>query len=140
MVNEMSIKRRHAIGGEMLETRRVYAVVSFAANVIRDRSEAVNVVAAADVDGDGIGDVFESSGNSTLAWFDTQGTRHAMPDSHGTASSLVPADIDQDGDVDLVYVTGAATPTVAEVSWQENLGNGRFSVPHVVANRLYRFC
>jgi hypothetical protein len=92
---------------------------------------------AADIDGDGDPDVLStSSGSDMVAWWENEdgsGTAWAM---HGVAtafegaSSAEAADIDGDGDIDVL----AAASTIDNVTWFENGdGAGTVWIAHIVS-------
>ncbi|AVP96992.1 hypothetical protein C7S18_07185 [Ahniella affigens] len=79
---------------------------------------------AADLDGDGDWDVLIASAGSTnpVWWENTSGnanawTRHVLSPASSSGSSMTAADLDQDGDLDLVSTADGTTDTLA---WWEN--------------------
>ena len=109
-----------------------------AEQVITNTAIGANFVAAADVDGDGDLDVlFTSSSNNTVAWLENTdglgafGAEQIITNGAVGASSVTTADIDGDGDLD-VLTTSATDNTVA---WFVNTdGLGSFSAEQVITN------
>lgn len=89
-------------------------------------------VSAADLDGDGDLDVLAAaSSDDDIAWWENDGlsppgfsARKVIDGSFDGASSVLAADLDGDGDLD---VLGAA-PTANNIAWWENRG-GQFALP-----------
>ena len=80
-------------------------------------------VAAADVDADGDLDVLLADiGDNTVGWFEntdgagTFGTLEALSTAVGGARVVAPADIDRDGDLDVLW----AAEGVDQIAWHEN--------------------
>ena len=99
-------------------------------------------VVAADLDRDGDPDaVVASSDDHRLAWYENLdgrgsfGPRRTVSTAFVAPEDAIAADIDGDGDLDLV----AASSGDATVSWFENLdGLGTFGSPHAVGTPLTR--
>ncbi len=92
---------------------------------ITPNSANAHWVAAADVDGDGDLDVFSQSSTDFAAWYENDGTPatghwtvRAISTGSDTVTSAFPADVDGDGDVDLL----ATLEDANEVVWYENDG------------------
>jgi hypothetical protein len=84
-------------------------------------------VFAADVDGDGDVDVLSASiGDNTIAWYEnvggagTFGPQRVISTNAAGASSVVAADVDRDGDVDVL----SASANDNTIAWYENRGDG----------------
>ncbi len=82
-------------------------------------------VSSADFDGDGDTDVLARSVSNVIAWYENDGTPgtgswavHAISTATGTVSSAFAADVDGDGDSDVL----ATLESVNEVVWYENDG------------------
>ncbi|HXH28760.1 MAG TPA: VCBS repeat-containing protein, partial [Candidatus Polarisedimenticolia bacterium] len=98
--------------------------------------DPANFVATADVDGDGDLDVLSAIFSSdTIAWYENTdgqgsfGPQQAIGTTADSASSVFAADLDHDGDLD-VLATSAADDTIA---WYENTdGQGTFGPEQVL--------
>ena len=104
---------------------------TMAANAREARS-----VHAADLDGDGDADVLSASvGQDSIAWYENQGggtfsgARTIAADGGDTARSVYAADLDGDGDADVL-----STSYRYPIAWSENEGGGRFSAPRTIAS------
>jgi hypothetical protein len=106
------------------------------ANIISPSTSGTFHVAAADIDGDGDQDVFTTSINDDeLAWHEntdgtgTFGPAQVFTSSEDAIRSIFPADLDCDGDVDLL----AAAVFNNSITWYENTdGMGTFSTPTTI--------
>ncbi len=108
------------------------------AQVIDDaEGEGSNKIFALDMDGDGDLDAFTASSTPTesrpFAWYENDGTGNftnptVIADSTVSKWYARPADMDGDGDIDVV-----ATSFVAPLIWFENLGDGTFSNEQVIS-------
>lgn len=106
-------------------------------NVISYRNNAT-AVSAADLDGDGDMDVLSASAYD-MCWFEninnatsfsTKKTFIGSSSSSSTISAIHAADIDADGDMDVL----TAAMGNNRVSWHENLGSGTFSSQNIIAS------
>jgi hypothetical protein len=99
-------------------------------NVISSQASLASSITAADLDGDGDLDVLATSvGNDTVAWYeniDGAGAfspQRVITDQADGARSVDAADLDLDGDLDVLF----ASPLNDTIAWHENLdGNGTF--------------
>jgi len=107
-------------------------------NIIWTAANGANEVIAADLDGDNDLDVVVASRfDDTVAWFEnTDGdgafsNEQIIVDDAFDVVDVHPADLDGDGDVDLLYAPSDANV----VNWVENTdGNGTFSDPREITN------
>ena len=114
---------------------------NFTTRVISSTADGANDVSAVDMDGDGDLDVLASIRNDdTIAWFENDGTpatgswpQHVITSTLGTLS-VVPGDMDGDGDIDIVASTsqGAVPSAPNTFVWYENDGNQNFTF-HLLA-------
>ncbi len=100
--------------------------------LITTDADRVGIIRAADLDGDSDLDVlWTSSSDGKNAWFENLGGgefashRAIARDFQGTARRVIPADLDGDGDVDVLSQTSHRWDNT--IAWLENLGNGEFS-------------
>ena len=101
--------------------------------------EGIEEVRAADIDGDGDLDALSASvGDSTFAWYENLdgegnfGPQQAIDSSASVAANFEVADLDDDGDLDVIG-TSLADSTIG---WYENVdGKGSFSARSVIENR-----
>ena len=107
---------------------------------INNQAEFPYAVITADLDGDGDPDVLSASAfDDTFAWYenmDGQGTfslPRIISDYADLAAAIYAADLDQDGDLDVV----AASSGDDTVAWYENDGAGNFGPEQVIATNLY---
>ncbi len=131
--------RRHR-NTELLEDRRVLAVAfSEALPVIDSNSTYPKSVVAADFDGDDDADIaIASLANNEISWLEnldgagTYGEPRVLTTTAIGASSVFAADLDGDGDSDLLSASSAQYDS--DVSWYENLdGAGTFSEQIVIS-------
>lgn len=109
--------------------------ITFQENIVTGIENSVNLlndVETADIDGDGDLDIISSSNvDDKIAWYkniDGEGTfsplRIINDDNNDDASSIATADLDGDGDIDIL----AVSRNESKISWYENLdGLGNFS-------------
>ncbi len=101
-------------------------------------SEGVEMVYATDIDGDGDQDVLTAASTSSeIAWFENTdgqgsfGSKNLITDQIEAAKSVISADIDLDGDLDIVVSGNGGTGYIA---WIENAdGLGSFSAPVLIS-------
>jgi len=111
-----------------------------AAQNILTEAGASGDVTIADIDGDGAADVINSNrGSNTVGWYrntdgaGTFGARQVITSTAVGAFDLTPADLDRDGDID-VLVVGTTF-----VEWWENTdGAGTFGSAHTIDATLGR--
>jgi hypothetical protein len=115
--------------------------ISFTPRVVTAQAQGAVSVHAADLDGDGKLDVLSASENDNrILWFRNNGARPpafelrvvrggpAPPGILDFAKSVFGADIDGDGDADIVY----ASEDQNQVGWYENRNRGASFVEHVL--------
>ncbi|WP_436514593.1 FG-GAP-like repeat-containing protein [Ekhidna sp. To15] len=103
----------------------------FSAFTISSSADGVRGVYAADIDGDGDMDVLSASqNNDRITWFENDGnglnptfTTHDISTTADLASSVYAADIDGDGDMDVL----SASRNDDRIAWYENDGNESFT-------------
>lgn len=106
--------------------------------VIHDgEGEGANKIFAIDMDQDGDVDVMTGSstpgGPQPIAWYENDGlgnfvTRHSVTESTTSSWYVRPADLDNDGDIDVV-----ASSFVGPIVWYEQLSDGTFSDAQVIS-------
>ena len=99
---------------------------TWTANDIATDAAGANSVFAADMDGDGDMDIVSSSANdNTIAWYENDGNANPtwaaadIATSANSARSVFVADMDGDGDMDIV----SASYNDNTIAWYENNGN-----------------
>ncbi len=97
-------------------------------------------VTADDLDGDNDNDIITVEfGGDTIAWFKntdglgTFGTKQIITTNVDAPYQVISADIDNDGNIDLVYVSGADS----KIAWQKNDGFGNFGEQQIIALDQY---
>jgi len=111
-------------------------------NEIGSEGLAVLRLHLVDIDGDGDLDVV-GSGSSIYAWWenlDGQGTfgSERFIEVEDIVTANYPADVDNDGDIDLFTITPGSPPGApGYMRWYENLdGLGNFSEPYLITDNL----
>lgn len=102
-------------------------------NIIDSSADSASAVLAADLDGDGDLDVVSTSaGDHSVSWYDntdglgTFGTKQIISGSMNRAIVVHAADLDGDGDLDII----SASQSDESIVWFENTtGNGDFGPP-----------
>lgn len=100
------------------------------------RAENPTSVYASDLDSDGDLDVIVSLSESTLTWFENQGTpsftfaRHTIDASANSITYLRVADMDMDGDSDILTHSSLD----GQIKWYENNGDESFK-PHGISTK-----
>ena len=105
--------------------------------LITDDIWVAHGVHASDIDGDGDVDVLAvSSWDHKLTWYENTdgngdfGLEHLILSSNPGFNSVYAADIDSDGDIDVL----SASATSDEIAWYENLdGNGTYGDQHEIS-------
>ncbi|NBC84586.1 MAG: protein kinase [Bacteroidetes bacterium] len=114
---------------------------TFTTHIVDDAATGVIAVAAADVDGDGLRDMLASTAtNDRVVWYRqiprdstdtgpaTFGEAQLVSDSVNEPESIAVADVDHDGDNDVL----SASFRSGIVAWHENLGEGTFGARHII--------
>ena len=117
--------------------RAMAADVPFStANIIDGSFDGAHYVYAADIDGDGDTDVLGAASNAgEIAWWEnmnadgTSWTKHSVDDNFAVAYSVCAADVDGDGDMD---VLGSSWEDHDITWWENNNGAGTDWTEHVV--------
>ncbi|NHN24973.1 T9SS type A sorting domain-containing protein [Flavobacterium jejuense] len=111
----------------VVETASMPSPVSYMDHTVTTALDYVTKISLADIDNDGDLDIVSSSVNDdTIAWFENNGdpvnpifTKNTITITANSATSVVVADLDNDGDLDVVS-SSSQDDTVA---WYENDGN-----------------
>jgi hypothetical protein len=120
-----------------------------AARTISTSLDGVQTLFAGDIDNDGDTDVLTGSRlDNTIAWFENLdgsgsfGVAHEIVRQQIAVNRIVAADLDQDGDLDVVASSAddRGASDASTVVWHENLGGTAWSGPHtIVAKAGARF-
>jgi hypothetical protein len=110
--------------------------------VISNEGEGARSVFAADLDGDGMKDVVYASsvraGGSKIAWHRNTGDGFAdqkiITNKIRGARSVHAADLDADGDMDLLAGFSELGLDIGQLAWFENTGGGSFSDSQVISS------
>ena len=104
--------------------------------VISTAANGAYSVFAADVDGDGDTDVLSASLNDNkIAWYEntdgagTFGAQQVISTAADLAQSVIAADVDGDGDIDVL----SASALDDKIAWYENDGAGTFGARRVIS-------
>lgn len=100
---------------------------------------SLNTVSAGDIDGDGDMDIIGLSRKNKISWYkntngmgDFSGLQKIIRNDISLQSQVTLADMDHDGDNDVVFL-GEADPSVTyRYAWLENDGTGNFAVEHPI--------
>ncbi|MDP8267869.1 MAG: FG-GAP-like repeat-containing protein [Candidatus Tenebribacter davisii] len=109
--------------------------------IITTNINNVTSVICSDLDGDDDMDVlFSSYHDHKIAWYENSdgqgnfGDQQIISSTSSFAQSVRCADIDGDGDMDVLATSGNEDP----IKWYENLdGNGNFGDPHIIVTPSY---
>ncbi|MDR6528559.1 hypothetical protein J2787_003996 [Chryseobacterium rhizosphaerae] len=102
---------------------------------------SLNTVSAGDIDGDGDADIISLSRKNKIAWYkntnglgDFSGVQKIIRNDIRLQSQVTLADMDHDGDNDVVFM-GEADPSITyRYAWLENDGAGNFAIEHPIVN------
>jgi len=113
-------------------------ILRFDPQTITTTADGATSVYSADLDGDGDTDVLSASaGDKKIAWYEQEQiddgmgnltldfTKRVISGSAEGASAVFAADLDDDGDVDVI----SASRFDGTIAWYENLGGGNFGNP-----------
>jgi len=117
----------------LLSTTLVISQISFQENPVAQNINGVADVATADIDNDGDLDVVSAAFfDNTIAWYENTdgqgnfGQIQIISSIISQTASIFAADIDNDGDMDIISGAGSGSNTV---SWHENTdGQGNFAM------------
>ncbi len=109
---------------------------SFTPHNFTSGGTAVQMVSAADVDGDGDMDALAATNGNEIEWYENDGngnfTTHTVAATSSEPYSIATADVDGDGDLDVLSAL-ALDDTIA---WYENDGNESFTAHTISTSTL----
>ena len=121
-------------------------IFDFTKSPIRDNNQWTESIHAADIDSDGYIDVLPGSygrGNTPkLAWYENDGNAdfsgvHEINATVDDAAFVRAADIDNDGDMDLLTATWGSGNHKGAIAWYENDGSENFTEHIVTSGRTH---
>ncbi len=133
------------LGAEVVWWENVYGTgLSWTRHLVDCYSEGVSSIQAADVDSDGDLDLITAASklNAVIWWENVNGdgrdwTRHPVDSSFGQARCAFAADVDGDGDLDIL----GASAGEDEIAWWENAdGDGRTWNRRVIERNFKTTC
>jgi hypothetical protein len=109
-------------------------------NVINDTAYGASCVFASDIDSDGDTDVLSAlAGHDQIEWYENTDSAGTFGPPHIISSSLIgvlaihSADVDGDGDQDVISGSASVTSGGDSLFWYENDGQGTFDSVHIVS-------
>ena len=109
--------------------------------VITTNADGAQSVYAADLDNDGDQDVLSASSvydpmDSKIAWYENDGAGNFGPQQLITldagAHTVFAADLDNDGDMDVLSASTVYNPIEGKIAWYKNDGSGNFGPQQVI--------
>ncbi len=108
--------------------------------------DGAHSVCATDIDGDGdldvlVGSVYGGSGGEIVTWYANDGNanfgnKHTIIADWARAEAVYPADLDGDGDIDVLSGLRGNSGYSDRIVWNQNLGNGDFGDQQIITTDI----